>query len=224
MPKPQPTLFDAVRARLPLFDDLPDGAVERLAAGGYGRGLLTASVRARLRKAGFADQAMLALASPADLMAVRKIGPLRVEAIRDHLLGELARLFWGARAEHDREATDLRRLDRLRALPGARFGRAGETCADLAARRCDALRAELEIPAADFDRLVASLALALQPHRPPVAAPEDETAYAAQAVRERAELLRERDREWDEAAPAAADPAEPPLRQSGTGRRPSGSP
>ncbi|WP_342150348.1 hypothetical protein [Methylorubrum sp. SB2] len=201
MPKPQPTLFDAVRARLPLFDGLPDGVIERLAAGGYGRGLLTASVRARLRKAGFADQAMLALASPAELMAVRKIGPLRVEAIRDHLLGELARLVAGARADHDREATDRRRLERLRALPGARFGRAGETCADLAARRCDALRAELEIPAADFDRLVDALARALRPEQPPLPAVEDETARAAQATRTRAELLRERDREWDEAAP-----------------------
>lgn len=201
----QTTLFDAVSARLPLFDGLPDGAVERLAAGGFGRGLLTASLRSRLRKAGFTDMAMLALASRADLLAVRKIGPVRVEAIRAHLLGELARFVPGARADHDLEATGRRRLDRLRAVPGERFGRAGATCADLAERPCAEIRAELEIPAADLDRIAAALALALLPERPPGPSgadrPDDDGALEAQAARDRAETIRARDREWDEAAP-----------------------
>lgn len=199
MRKRLPTLFEAISARLPLFDGLPEGAVERLAADGYGRGLLTASLRARLRKAGFADRGALALASPADLMAVRKVGPVRVVAIRDHLLGELARLVSGARAEHDRDATDRRRLDRLRAMPGDRFGRAGETCADLALWRCADLRIELEIPATEIDRIAEALALALRPEPPRPSSPVDVPGHEPE--RDRAALLRERDREWDEAAP-----------------------
>ncbi|KQQ30926.1 hypothetical protein ASF53_17665 [Methylobacterium sp. Leaf123] len=204
MRKLQPTLFDEVSTHLPLFDDLPEGAVERLAAVGYGRGLLTASLRAQLRKAGFADMAALALASPVELMAVRKIGPLRVTAIRVHLLGELARLVPGARADHDSEATDRRRLERLRAMPGGRFGWAGETCADLALRRCADIRAELDIPATDLDRIAAALARALLPERPRVPAPA--AAPEADAARERAELLQEQDRQWEAAAPEAAAP------------------
>lgn len=44
----QPTLFDAVSAHLPLFDGLSEEAAERLAAGGYGRGLLTEIGRAHV--------------------------------------------------------------------------------------------------------------------------------------------------------------------------------
>ncbi|CAX22567.1 protein of unknown function [Methylorubrum extorquens DM4] len=203
----QPTLFDEVSAHLPLFDGLSEEAAERLAAGGYGRGLLTASLRARLRKAGFADMAALALASPVELMAVRKIGPVRVSAIRAHLLRELARLVPGARAGHDSSATDRRRLERLRAMPGERFGWAGETCADLAVKRCADIRAELNIPAADLDRIAAALTRALLPERPRVpsvaAAPEGDAAPEITRARERAELLREQDRQWDAAAPEA---------------------
>lgn len=217
LPNPRRTLFDEAAAGLPLFDDLPDGAVERLAAGGFGRGLLTASLRARLRKAGFADMAMLALASPADLTAVRKIGPLRVEAIRAHLLGELGRLLPGARAFHDGDATDRRRRDRLRAVPVAdlpldaalreSLGRAGATAADLAAWRRIECGPDRGLTGADLDRIVAALTLALRPDGPPRAVPAaaDETVPADRAERDRAALLRERDREWDEAAPAERD-------------------
>jgi len=196
----QPTLFDEVSAHLPLFDGLSEEAAERLAAGGYGRGLLTATLRARLRKAGFADMAALA-------MAVRKIGPVRVSAIRAHLLRELARLVPGARADHDSSATDRRRLERLRAMPGERFGWAGETCADLAVKRCADIRAELDIPAADLERIAAALTRALLPERPRVpsvaAAPEGDATPETTRARERAELLREQDRLWDAAAPDA---------------------
>ncbi|PXW53965.1 hypothetical protein BY998_12260 [Methylobacterium sp. B4] len=215
MPDPLNRLADEASARLPLFDDLPAGTVDRLAALGFGRGLLTAAIRARLRKAGFADMGALALATPADLMMVRKIGPVRVEAIRAHLLGELARLVPGARAAHDRDATDRRRLDRLRAVPVEpallgralveRFGPAGATWADLASLpRAQALRA-LGISAADLEDFVSALARALQPDRPgplPAGTTREDDAREAMAEPDRAEIQRERDREWDEAAPA----------------------
>lgn len=213
----RPTLFDAVSARLPLFEDLPEPLVARLAAGGFGRGLLTGSLRARLRKAGFADGAALALAAPAELMAVRKIGPVRVDAIRAHLLGELARLVPGARGFHDREATDRRRLERLRGVPLARLPldadlveRLGTispvvTCADLASRP----RAEIgpDLAAADLDRIAAALVRVLSPERPrlPLAAIGAEDEGSALSAHERAAVLRERDREWDEAAPSPRD-------------------
>ena len=107
MPLPE-TLFGEACARLPLFDGLSDEAIDRLAAGGFGRGLLTAALRARLRKAGLADMGALARATPAELMAVRKIGPVRVLTSRAHVLGELARRVPGARAAHGGEATDRR--------------------------------------------------------------------------------------------------------------------
>lgn len=209
------TLFDEVGARLPLFDDVPDGVIERLSLDGFGRGLLTASLRTRLRKGGFSDMGALALASPADLMAVRKIGPLRVDAIRTHLLGEFARRVPSARADHGRDATDRRRLDRLHTVLPSELGLdavlvdalgpfAG-TCADLALRR----RAEIALPfgrpAADVDRIVAALIRILSPERKPAPAaaapPEDEAERAAKEARERADRQRDRDREWEEAAP-----------------------
>ncbi|MCJ2031293.1 hypothetical protein MKK50_18160 [Methylobacterium sp. J-043] len=205
MKKLQPTLFYEISAHLPLFDGLPEEAIDRLGAGGYGRGLLTASLRARLRKAGFTDMAALALATPVELMAVRKIGQVRIEAIRAHLLGEIARLVPGARVDHNKDTTDKRRLDRLRAMPGGRFGWAGETCAELALRRCVDIRAELDLSAADLDSIVAALTLALLPERPRAlsvsAASETDAVRDTRSARQRAGLLRERDREWDEAAP-----------------------
>jgi hypothetical protein len=214
----RPTLFDAVSACLPFFDDLPASVVARLAAGGYGRGLLTASLRARLRKAGFAD--MGALASPADLMAVRKVGPVRVDAIRVHLLGEIARLVPGARAVHDRNATDRRRMERLRAVPlerlaldaalVGRLGPAGTTCADLASRRRPEIGPDRASSAADLDRIVAALVRVLLPESPRVPPADPEAAEEALAAHDRAALLRDRDREWDEAAPA------PPIRPGRT--------
>lgn len=214
MPFPQ-TLFDQVIARLPLFDDLPEEAVDRLTVSGFGRGLLTAAIRARLRKAGFADMGMLALATPIDLMAVRKIGPVRVDAIRVHVLGELARFIPGVRAAHDKDATDRRRLDRLRALPvgwppldGAlteRFGTAGLTWADLALMRHKEAAQVLGISTADLDGIASALVRTLVPDTPramPAAALHgDDAAQDARATRAYTELLRERDREWDEAAP-----------------------
>lgn len=214
-PLPQ-TLFDEVSARLPLFDGVADEASARLATGGFGRGLLTAALRARLRKAGFIDMSALALAAPADLMAVRKIGPLRVEAIRAHVLCELARFVPGVRENHDKNATDERRLDRLRSMPVEwlpfgpavveRLGPSGPTWADFALmRRAEAGRV-LGIQAADLDEIVSALAHVLIPNQPLIrSAPASRGDDAAQDVRtmqERAELLRERDREWDEAAPA----------------------
>ncbi len=171
-----PTLFDEASERLPLFDDLPDGAVERLAAGELGRGLLTASLRARLRRAGLVDMGMLALATPIDLMAVRKIGPVRVGTIRAHVLDELARLYLGARAIHNEDATTRRRMDRLHATPAERLPRDAAALARLLAP----------------DKPCAQL-------RP--ATGEGDAAHEAKAKRERAEALRKRDREWDEAAP-----------------------
>ncbi len=210
-----PTLFGEASARLPLFDDLPDGAVDRLAAGGLGRGLLTAGLRARLRKAGLADMGALALATPADLMAVRKVGPVRVGAIRAHVLSELARLVPGAREEHDQGATDRRRLDRLHTLPTgrlplipavvARFDPAGATWADLALMHRAQAAGVLGISMADLDGIVAALARALLPDRrliqPTGPLRDDEAGREAVARRERDAMQRERDREWDEAAP-----------------------
>ncbi|WP_232627908.1 hypothetical protein [Methylobacterium sp. Leaf118] len=221
MTPPPLTLYDEACARLSLFDDVPEDILERLAAGGFGRGLLTASLRARLRKAGYTDLGMLARATPAELMAVRKVGPLRVEAIRAHLVGALARLAPGARAAHGREATDQRRLDRCRAVPVerlpldpalvARLGEAGDHCADLALRPRFAIARALALSASDLDRIVAALARIVLPDRPPVpsaaTAPEEEAGGAAQGMRARAALQEARDREWDAAAPAR--PARP---------------
>ena len=222
MPLPE-TLFGEACARLPLFDGLSDEAIDRLAAGGFGRGLLTAALRARLRKAGLADMGALARATPAELMAVRKIGPVRVLTIRAHVLGELARRVPGARAAHDGDATDRRRLDRLRALPAGplplvgtiaeRFGPDGPTWADLASmRRAEAIRA-LGIAAADLDAIVSALVLTLLPDPPrslPVAAMrEEDTAPETRAGRVCVELQRARDQEWEAAAPATgASPSE----------------
>lgn len=211
----RPTLFDEVRTRLPLFDDLPDGVIEGLSADGFGRGLLTASLRARLRKAGFADMGALALASPVNLTAVRKIGPLRIDAIRTHLLGELARRIPVARADHDSEATDRRRLNRLRTVPttglaldaalAEALGRVCETGADLALRRRTEIALPPGRPPADFDRIVAALSLVLWPGRQretsATSAAEDEAERANREATARAQRQRDQDREWEEAAP-----------------------
>lgn len=204
-----PTLFDEVCARLPLFDGLSEDDVGRLAADGFGRGLLTASLRARLRKAGYADMAALALASPAELTTVRKIGPVRVAAIRAHLVAELARRVAGARTDHETGATARRRLDRLRTVPLARLpleaalierlDRIGPTCADLAGARWAEIAPALGLSATDQTRLVTALARTLPSDRPRLPPPPDHAG--TDAGPSRAALLRERDREWDAAAP-----------------------
>lgn len=217
--RPAPTLFDEVSARLPLFDTLDEDSLERLAAAGYGRGLLTASLRARLRKAGFADMGALAGAAPTDLLAVRKIGPLRVAALRIHLLGELARMVPGSRADHDDEATARRRLDRLRAVPVpslpldppllARLGRSVATAADLARLRRTEIGTDLTTCPTDPERIVVALTRVLQPV--PCRSVSDDPAADAvtepetEHRRDRAAVLRERDREWDAAAPATGN-------------------
>ncbi|MBK3406437.1 hypothetical protein H0176_28740 [Methylorubrum populi] len=217
---PPQTLLDEASAQLPLFDDLTDAAVDRLAAGGFGRGLLSAALRARLRKAGFSDMEALARATPANLKAVRKIGPVRVVAIRAHILNELARLLPDARATHDQSATDQRRLDRLRAVPAGalllvpllveRSGSADPTWADLAAmRRVEAARA-LGLSAADLDAIVSALVRALLPERQRIQSAPIHDQDAASDVRNQeahTELLRARDREWDEAAPKRSAPS-----------------
>lgn len=206
-------LFDEVSARLPLFEDFPEGAPERLAAAGLGRGLLTAAVRGRLRKAGFTDMGVLALATPAELTKVRKIGPVRLLAIRAHVLDELARIYPDARAFHALDATASRRMDRLRTMPAGRLplkgaafeelGRAGESCATVAMRGRNECLKTPAIAAGDLDAVVVTLARFLLQDRPRVA-PTIEADPAGTEVRirdERARMLRERDREWEEAAP-----------------------
>lgn len=206
-------LFDEVCARLPLFEDLPGDAPERLAAAGLGRGLLTASVRVRLRKAGFVDMAALALATPAELTKVRKIGPVRLDAIRAHVLDELARIYPDARAFHADDATAARRMDRLRMLPADRLslteavlrasGCAGETCADVAMRRRSAWLKAGTVAATDLDGVVAALVAILSQDRPRIALKlaDDPDAEDRLARERRAVAIRELDREWEEAAP-----------------------
>lgn len=83
--------------RLPLFDDLPGDTIHRLSASGYGRGFLTTSLRARLRKADFGDLGHLAQSSPDAITKVRKFGAIRVAAVRTYILEEIARWLPGAR-------------------------------------------------------------------------------------------------------------------------------
>ncbi len=218
---PHQTLFDEASAHLPLFDDLSDATVDRLALGGFGRGLLTTPLRARLRKGGFANMGALALATPVALMAVRKVGPVRVGAIRAHILDELARFLPDARAMHDRDTTDRRRLDRLRTVPVTalrlvpalveRCGSAGPGWADLAAlRRLEVARA-LGVSATEVDGIVSALVRAILPDPQGMPSPrtlrEDDTPRGMDMGKADAEQLRERDREWDEAAPERHAPS-----------------
>ncbi|TXN23200.1 hypothetical protein [Methylobacterium sp. WL9] len=212
MTMPQPVLFDEACARLPLFENLPADAPERLAAAGLGRGLLTATVRGRLRKAGFTDMGRMALATPAELTTVRKIGPIRLAAIRAHILAELAKMFPDARTFHAAETTAARRIDRLRSLPAERLplsaaARTALGCAcvgslALALRgRRDCLKTNA-VTAGELDEVVTAFVHALSHGRPRRALgtspPEGEpTKDAAEALSAR--MLRER--EWEAAAP-----------------------
>ncbi|MER2265429.1 hypothetical protein [Methylobacterium oxalidis] len=204
--------------RLPLFEDLTEDTIQRLSASGYGRGFLTASLRARLRKAGFRDLGHLAQSTPDEIAKVRKFGPVRVEAVRAFLLDKIARALPGARERQTREAIAERRLARLRDLPADRLALhrdeilalslEGATCADLAQRsRLELLRTGVWT-SSDLDRFVADLAQVLgegrevcQPAAPDLAEIPDTEARRAQASR--AALLAERDREWEAAAPAS---------------------
>jgi hypothetical protein len=208
------TLFGEVRARLPLFDDLPPDTLEHLATAGYGRGFLTASLRARLRKAGYPDLGHLAGTSPGAIARVRKFGPIRVELVRAFLLDEIARWLPGAREVHAAGATDEGRLARLRAIPVDRLpldadvvaalGLSAASCADLAGRlRHDLLGTGIVAPS-DIDGIVTALARLLGEGRVPAPQPSGEApATDAQTIAaHRAALLARQDREWDEAAPA----------------------
>jgi hypothetical protein len=202
--------------RLPLFGDLPGNTILRLSASGYGRGFLTASLRARLRKAGFRDLGHLAQSSPDAIAKVRKFGAIRVAAVRTYILEEIARWMPCAREMHAPEATKDRRLARLRYVPVERLplnkdkiatlGFDGGTCADLAGRsRLELLRAGV-VASSDLDRIVATLASLLEGGGPIVRpamgeAIEALVADAEEVAARRSTLLAEQDREWEEAAP-----------------------
>jgi hypothetical protein len=203
--------------RLPLFDDLPGDTIHRLSASGYGRGFLTTSLRARLRKADFRDLGQLAQSSPDAITKVRKFGAIRVAAVRTYILEEIARWLPGAREMHALEATRERRLARLRDVPVERLplnkdeiaalGFDGGSCADLAGRsRLELLRTGVVV-SGDLDRIVTTLACLLGEGsrivRPVMEAPaEASVADAEEVAARRATRLAEQDREWEEAAPA----------------------
>lgn len=211
----QAPLIVEVQAQLPLFDELSPDTIGQLAALGFSRGFLTASLRARLRKAGIRDFGHLAQSSPNVIVGIRKFGPARVALVRALLLEEIARLLPGARELHSSEATKTRRLARLRAMPVERLslpdpvvsalGLVGASCAEAAARS----RADINGPGllwvSEVDRLVATLADLLGAGAP-ILRPTVEIGTEAGATEAelRSAQLAERDREWDEAAPVAA--------------------
>ncbi|GLS47042.1 hypothetical protein [Methylobacterium brachythecii] len=209
-------LFDEIAARLPLFEELSGAALEHLVIAGFGRRLLTGYLRGRLRKAGFSDMAALALATPVELIEARKIGPARITTIRNHVWMDLARRYPGLRDFHSAEDTTARRMKRLQAMPADRLpldsetldalGLTGATCATFAMRtRRESLRAHV-VTSGQLDRMVSAL-IGLMLYDMPRQAPpvrvteEDPTAAELRIYEERAHLLRERDREWEEAAP-----------------------
>ena len=211
---PSDGLVAEVSASLPLFEDLPGDTIRHLSEAGFGRGFLTASLRARLRKAGFRDLGHLAESSPDAIAGVRKFGPVRVERVRAFIVDEIARCLPGGRALHTPEAAGARRLSRLQAVPVGRLpldaaavaalGLEGGTCADVAGRSRRELLGTGVVTSGEVDRVVATLARFLEagrPFTPPTAdgveAPPDAAAVAAH----RAALLAERDREWEDAAP-----------------------
>ncbi|WP_267353379.1 MULTISPECIES: hypothetical protein [unclassified Methylobacterium] len=211
------SLFDEISGRLPLFDDLPKDVIEHLTASGFGRGFLTASLRARLRKAGYRDLGHLAQTSPDAIASIRKFGPIRLERVRTFLLNAIARWLPGARAVHAPGATGARRLGRLADMPVehlpldadaiAALGFAGGSCAEMAGRSRLALLATGAVTSRDVDRIVTTLARVLGGDRTDAsrsaqaamdAPPTEPEATAAH----RAALLAKQDREWEEAAPA----------------------
>ena len=211
------SLFDEVSLRLPLFEGLSGDNIQHLSALGFGRGFLTASLRARLRKAGFRDLSHLAQSSPDEIARIRKFGPVRVELIRTFILDEIAHWLPSARQTHAVAATRERRLELLRetqikrlALDAdkiAALGFAGSSCADMAGRsRLNLLGTGLVTPI-DVDCFVMTLARFLGACRTSARYPGDGAREALSAEMEttearRAALLADQDREWEEAAPA----------------------
>lgn len=203
--------------RLPLFEDLPPHAIQHLSTSGFGRGFLTVSLRARLRKAGYRDLGQLARTSPEAIDSLRKFGPVRIDLIRTFILAEIARWLPGARELHATGATRERRLGILRGKPFeslplaaneiAALGCVGWTCADLAGRSRFELLGTGIITSRDVDRIITTLAQFLERSRATAflsaqvagdaPAPETETIASRRAT-----LLADQDREWDEAAPA----------------------
>ncbi|MCE4226537.1 hypothetical protein HCU64_22600 [Methylobacterium sp. C25] len=183
---------------------------------GFGRRLLTGYVRGCLRKAGFSDMAALALATPVELIEARKIGPARITTIRNHVWMDLARRYPGVRDFHSAGETTARRMQRLQAMPADRLpfnsetlealGLTGATCATFATRdRRECLKTRM-VTTRQLDRAVAALAdfmLENMPRQAQPARPTEENPAAAESriYEERARLLQERDREWEEAAP-----------------------
>ena len=222
------SLFDEVSLRLPLFEGLSVDNIQHLSALGFGRGFLTASLRARLRKAGFRDLSHLAQSSPEEIARVRKFGPVRVELIRTFILDEIAHWLPSARQTHAVAATRERRLELLRetqferlALDAdtiAALGFAGGSCADMAGRsRLNLLGTGIVTPI-EVDHFVMTLARFLGACKTTARCPGDGAREALSAEMEtiearRAALLADQDREWEEAAPARD------RRRSGTVRR-----
>lgn len=210
------SLIGEVSARLSLFEDLPPDALQRLTAMGFGRGFLTVSLRARLRKAGYRDFGHLTQTSPEAIARIRKFGPVRVERIRDSILDELARWLPGAREVHTAEATRERRLEQMRDMPVehlpcpvgaiAALGLAGRSCADVANRSRLELLDTGFLMSSDVDRIITKLAGILNEGKPIAPLSVEVTTDALKSETEavaarRAALLAQQDREWEEVAP-----------------------
>ncbi|MCJ2134265.1 hypothetical protein MKK69_09385 [Methylobacterium sp. J-026] len=208
-------LFAEVCARLPLFEGLAEDTIADLSASGFGRGFLTASLRARLRKAGVQDLGHLARSSPDAITGIRKFGPVRLERVRSVILDALARRLPDARARHAADATRARRLGRLRDMPVgclpldpgalAALGLEGGTCAGIADRsRLDLLGGGAT--PGEVDRIVAALAHVLGAGETvaPRATEAGPDAPEPDAAARRAALRAEQDRDWEAAAPAGA--------------------
>lgn len=216
------SLLGEAGLRLPLFEDLPPDTLERLAAAGFGRGFLTASLRARLRKAGIQDLGQLARSSPDAIAGVRKFGPVRVERVRVLILDAIARWLPDARTLYADEAVRTRRLGRLGAVAVDRLplqagalaalGLAGESCAVLAGRSRHELLGTGHVTSDAVDGVVTALAGLLGAGgtwarlAAPMAVPDPAAPDAEAVAARRAANLAAQDRDWEAAAPVRDRP------------------